>query len=74
MTAVYLPEGITIPDVLPKLLAKGVILAGGLHKEIATKYFRIGHMGISVTNGELGHIEKALNALQEVLAEVGYKK
>ncbi|KAF8248310.1 PLP-dependent transferase [Wilcoxina mikolae CBS 423.85] len=67
MTAAFLPEGVTAPELLPKLLAKGVIFAGGLHKEIATKYFRFGHMGVSVTNGELGHIEKALAALKESL-------
>ena len=71
MTAVYLPEGVAAADLLPKLLAKGVILAGGLHREIATKYFRFGHMGVSVTNSDLGHIEKALVALRESLEEVG---
>lgn len=50
MTAVYLPEGVTAPDILPNLLKKGVIFAGGLHREIATKYFRIGHMGVSVVS------------------------
>jgi alanine-glyoxylate transaminase/serine-glyoxylate transaminase/serine-pyruvate transaminase len=29
-------------------LKKGVIFAGGLHKEIAAKYIRFGHMGVSV--------------------------
>jgi alanine-glyoxylate transaminase/serine-glyoxylate transaminase/serine-pyruvate transaminase len=67
MTAVYFPEGVTAPELLPKLLAKGIIFAGGLHKEIASKYFRFGHMGVSVTNGDLGHIEKALEALKESL-------
>lgn len=68
MTAVYLPEGVTAPELLPKLLAKGIVFAGGLHREIAAKYFRFGHMGMSVTQGELGHIEKALEALKECLA------
>lgn len=72
MTAIYLPEGVGAPDLLPKLLAKGVIFAGGLHKEIATKYFRFGHMGVSVTNGDLGHIQKALEAMKESLNEAGY--
>lgn len=72
MTAVYLPEGVSAPELLPKLVAKGVIFAGGLHKEIATKYFRFGHMGVSVTSGELGHIQKALTALKESLE--AYKK
>lgn len=73
MTAVYLPEGVTTPEIVPKLLAKGVVMAGGLHREIATKYFRIGHMGVSVMNEDLGHIDKALVALKEALAEAGYK-
>ena len=34
MTAIYLPEGVAAPDLLPKLMAKGVVFAGGLHKEI----------------------------------------
>jgi len=50
MTAIYLPEGMTPPDVLPILLKKGVVFAGGLHKEIATKYIRIGSMGVSVVS------------------------
>lgn len=48
MTAIYLPENVTGPVLLPNLLKKGVIFAGGLHKEIATKYIRFGHMGVSV--------------------------
>lgn len=73
MTAVYLPDGITLPEVLPKVLQKGVVFAGGLHREIAPKYFRIGHMGISALNDDLGHIEKALSSLREALGEAGYK-
>lgn len=42
MTAIWLPEGITIPQLVPALAAKGVQIAGGLHKDCATKYFRIG--------------------------------
>lgn len=50
MTAIYLPENVKAPELLPNLLSKGVIFAGGLHKEIATKYIRIGHMGVSVVS------------------------
>lgn len=50
MTAIYLPEGLTPPSILPNLLKKGVIFAGGLHKEIASKYIRFGHMGVSVVS------------------------
>jgi alanine-glyoxylate transaminase/serine-glyoxylate transaminase/serine-pyruvate transaminase len=34
MTAIYLPDGIKVPEILPNLLKKGVVFAGGLHKEI----------------------------------------
>jgi alanine-glyoxylate transaminase/serine-glyoxylate transaminase/serine-pyruvate transaminase len=30
MTAVYYPEGITAADLLPKIAARGVVVAGGL--------------------------------------------
>lgn len=50
MTAIYLPENVKAPELLPNLLKKGVIFAGGLHKEIAAKYIRFGHMGVSVVS------------------------
>lgn len=73
MTAIYLPEGMTPPEILPSLMKKGVVFAGGLHKEIATKYIRFGHMGVSVMDEGRGDIEKALKALKEGLAEVEKK-
>lgn len=73
MTAIYLPEGITPPQVLPSLLKKGVIFAGGLHKEIATKYIRFGHMGVSVTDTSRPDITNAIASLKDSLVEVGYK-
>ncbi|KAF2399324.1 alanine--glyoxylate aminotransferas-like protein [Trichodelitschia bisporula] len=73
MTAIWLPEGIAPPDVLPKILARGVVFAGGLHRECATRYIRIGHMGVSVTDPKRGDADKAVKALGEALGEVGYK-
>lgn len=72
MTAIYLPDGVQIANVLPKLASKGVIFAGGLHKEIATKYIRFGHMGVSVTDPTRTDIDNALEALKTSLAECGY--
>ena len=69
MTAMYLPEGLTPPEILPSLVKKGVVFAGGLHKEIATKYIRFGHMGVSVTNESRGDIDRAIQALKDGLAE-----
>lgn len=72
MTAIYLPNDLKPPEILPNMLKKGVIFAAGLHKEIATKYIRLGHMGVSVMDPKRDDIEKALKALKESLGEVGY--
>ncbi|KAJ6140852.1 Pyridoxal phosphate-dependent transferase major region subdomain 2 [Penicillium chrysogenum] len=74
MTAMYLPEGLVPADVLPGLLKRGVIFAAGLHKEIATKYIRFGHMGVTVTDPKRGDVDKALAALKEALAEAKQAK
>jgi len=71
MTAIYLPEGVSPPDVIPSLLKKGVVFAGGLHKEIASKYIRFGHMGVSVTDPARSDITKAIDSLKESLVEIG---
>ncbi|KAK4985337.1 hypothetical protein LTR50_006013 [Elasticomyces elasticus] len=78
MTAIYLPEvngkALIPPEILPALLKKGVVFAGGLHKEIAARYIRFGHMGVSVMDERRGDVERALKALEEALEEVGYRK
>ena len=42
MTAVYVPEGIEPPKLVGALAERGIVIAGGLHKEIKTKYIRFG--------------------------------
>ena len=86
MTAIWIPEGVKLPQLLPKIASKQVIFAGGLHKEIASipfsfitansiaKYFRIGHMGVSVTDPGRKDLQKSLEALQAGLSEAGYDK
>jgi alanine-glyoxylate transaminase/serine-glyoxylate transaminase/serine-pyruvate transaminase len=74
MTAMYLPDGLTPPDVLPGLLKRGVIFAAGLHKEIASRYIRFGHMGVSISDPNRNDIDKALAALKEALAEAKQAK
>ncbi|KAI1337240.1 alanine-glyoxylate aminotransferase [Xylariaceae sp. FL0016] len=74
MTAIYLPDSVKPTDILPKLANSGVVFAGGIHKEIATKYIRFGHMGVSVTDPGRSDIDKAMNALKSGLAECGYQK
>ena len=69
MTAIYLPQGLTPPDVLLGLAKRGVICAGGLHKDIASKYIRFGHMGVSVTDPARKDIDHAVASLKDVVIE-----
>jgi len=73
MTAIYLPNDLKAPEVLPNILKRGVIFAGGLHKEIAAKYIRFGHMGVSVLDPRRNDVDKALEALRASLKDVGYE-
>lgn len=34
MTALYFPQGVTAAELLPRLVKKGVVVAGGLHVDI----------------------------------------
>lgn len=36
MTAIWIPEGVKLFDLLPKIASKQVVFAGGLHKEISS--------------------------------------
>jgi alanine-glyoxylate transaminase/serine-glyoxylate transaminase/serine-pyruvate transaminase len=62
LTALYYPEGVDA-SILGRIAQFGVIVAGGLHPEIKTRYFRIGHMG-AVNEADIlatvGAIESAL--------------
>jgi len=65
LSAPRYPNGVSGSDLLPKVREAGAILAGGLHPEIRSEYFRIGHMG-ATRPGELlaavGAIEAGLKA------------
>ncbi|KIK61576.1 hypothetical protein GYMLUDRAFT_42586 [Collybiopsis luxurians FD-317 M1] len=69
MTALYYPEGLGAADILPRLVKKGIVVAGGLHTAIKDKYFRIGHMGITAVEESRGDVETVIKALKEALAE-----
>ncbi|KAG6334602.1 hypothetical protein ID866_4478 [Astraeus odoratus] len=74
MTAIYFPEGLGASDIIPRLLKKGVVVAGGLHASIKDKYFRIGHMGVTAVDPQRGDIDKVIDALKETLAEAKASK
>lgn len=69
MTAPRFPRGITGADFLSEVSKGGVILAGGLHPEIKSEYFRIGHMGAV----KLGDILSTLGAIETALRGQNYK-
>lgn len=74
MTAIYLPDNVKAAEILPALAKRNVVFAGGIHKEIAPKYIRFGHMGVSVTDEKRGDIDRALKALEDGLTECGFQK
>lgn len=64
LSAVYYPAGVDA-GMVKRVAGEGVTIAGGLHPELKTRYFRVGHMG-AVNAGDLlvtlGAIERALAA------------
>lgn len=73
LTAAYFPEGIDGAKFLSSVYQKGVVIAGGIHKQLVGKYFRVGHMGVSALDDSLGHMDKCVAVIKEALAEQGYK-
>jgi alanine-glyoxylate transaminase/serine-glyoxylate transaminase/serine-pyruvate transaminase len=69
LSAPYYPSGVDGPSLLRRINAKGVILAGGLHPEIKSRYFRIGHMGPTSPH----EIIQVISTLEVSLKECGYK-
>ena len=74
MTTFYFPDGLAAPDVLPRFAQRGLTIAGGLLASIKDKYFRIGHMGVTVADPSRGDIDKIVNALRESITEAKAQK
>jgi alanine-glyoxylate transaminase/serine-glyoxylate transaminase/serine-pyruvate transaminase len=68
LSAVYYPEGVDA-SMLKHVDEAGVIVAGGLHPAIKTKYFRVGHMG-AATGAD---ILATVGAIETGLKKSGYK-
>lgn len=65
LTAVYVDDP---PKVIAYLKENGTTIAGGIHKEIASKYIRIGHMGVSACDEQLDHIPTCYKLIRQALA------
>jgi len=68
LTACRYPDGVAAADLLPAIKRAGVIVAGGLHPEIKTEYFRVGHMGAVC----MSDILSTLGAIEIGLRSVGH--
>jgi len=73
LSAIKLPAGVTKQDLVPKIVKRGVIVAGGLHKKIKTTYFRVGHMGLSAIDPRRQHMVTVIEAIEGALIELGIK-
>ena len=65
LSALYYPAGVDA-SLVKAIAQEGVVVAGGLHPALKTKYFRVGHMGAVTMNdvsATLGAIERALQAV-----------
>jgi alanine-glyoxylate transaminase/serine-glyoxylate transaminase/serine-pyruvate transaminase len=68
LSVLFYPAGADA-TLLPRLAARGVLVAGGLHPEIRTASFRIGHMGYTVTRPD--YLRRTVEALADALGESG---
>lgn len=67
LSALYYPQGIDA-SLVKAMSAQGVVIAGGLHPALKTKYFRVGHMG-SVSRSDL---VTTVSALERALRSGGH--
>ncbi|HEX4966697.1 MAG TPA: aminotransferase class V-fold PLP-dependent enzyme [Thermoanaerobaculia bacterium] len=68
LSVLLFPEGIDA-SLLPKITARGVIVAGGLHPAVRATSFRVGHMGYTVTRPD--YLKRTVEAVAGALKEAG---
>lgn len=68
LSVLLYPEGVDA-TLLPRIAARGVIVAGGLHPTLRTTSFRIGHMGYTVTRPD--YLRRTVEAVADALRESG---
>ncbi|HEV8579724.1 MAG TPA: aminotransferase class V-fold PLP-dependent enzyme [Thermoanaerobaculia bacterium] len=68
LSVLHFPERID-GSLLPRIAARGVTVAGGLHPAVKTTSFRVGHMGYTVTRPD--YLERTVEAIGEALLECG---
>ncbi|KAJ3571272.1 hypothetical protein NP233_g3861 [Leucocoprinus birnbaumii] len=70
LSAVWVPEGLRATEIIQKANARGVVFAGGLLADVKDRYIRIGHMGVSVVEGERGDVDRISEVLRTIIGEL----
>jgi alanine-glyoxylate transaminase/serine-glyoxylate transaminase/serine-pyruvate transaminase len=68
LSALFFPPGVDA-TLLPRIVARGVIVAGGLHPALKANSFRVGHMGYTMTRPD--YLRRAVEAIAGALQESG---
>jgi alanine-glyoxylate transaminase/serine-glyoxylate transaminase/serine-pyruvate transaminase len=68
LSVLLFPDGIDA-SLLPRIAARGAIVAGGLHPTVRATSFRVGHMGYTVTRPD--YLRQAVEAVAGGLQEAG---
>jgi alanine-glyoxylate transaminase / serine-glyoxylate transaminase / serine-pyruvate transaminase len=68
LSVLRFPEGVD-GSLVPKIAARGVVVAGGLHPAVKTTTFRIGHMGYTVTRPD--SLRRTVEAVGGALRDCG---
>ncbi|KAG0666308.1 hypothetical protein C6P45_000269 [Maudiozyma exigua] len=66
LTAIYVKDP---PSVIQYMAKHGYTITGGIHKDIKSKYIRVGHMGISACDDSLNDVSGCLQTLSEALKQ-----
>jgi alanine-glyoxylate transaminase/serine-glyoxylate transaminase/serine-pyruvate transaminase len=68
LSVLLFPEGIDA-TLLPRIAARGVTVAGGLHPAVKATSFRVGHMGYTATRPD--YLRRTVEAVAGALREAG---
>lgn len=64
LTAIYVDDPVGL---IKRLKSLGIVVAGGIHKDIKSKYIRVGHMGVSACDSSLNHIDTCFSAIKSII-------
>lgn len=70
LSTLRLPPGLDLRALLGRIKEHGVVVAAGLHPDVEGGYFRVGHMGWTVTRPEL--LRRTVEAVARGLADCGH--